>query len=189
MTLGPTTAFPYSGDDSNPLRIAGYNMPGKWTLLEAKKKFGWQIQKGYATSGAVVYPIGDDLVVAKFRGEFWDDGDFSLYKLIRTRLLDKGVITIGGLPTASAMGISHPELKAMGVESVVVLELGAATMADGGLWVVSMDLLQYRKPIPAPPKPARTTPDVPSPIPTALNARQVEIQKLTAQMSARLGKP
>ncbi len=180
--LGPVTSFPVV----DTFTIASIRMPGKWTLLDAKKKFGWQIQQGYGLSGAFVFPKGDELIVPKFRGEFWDSGDFFAYKQVQKRLLVKGLVTLGIL--AAALGIDHPELKALGVTSVVVLELGPAIQAEGGLWVVTVDFLQYRAPLPVPPKPKTVIPDVTPPVPTAQGLQQIELQKLQAQAKALLKK-
>jgi hypothetical protein len=179
------TAFPAV----NSITLANFPMPGRWTLTEAKKKFGWQIQKGYGLSGAVVFPTGDELVVAKFEVEFWSNSDFNIFKNIRKQLLQKPVFSLGGALLTAALGIDHPELKALGVTSVVVLEVGAAIDRGGGDWVCHIDFLQYRAPLPAPPKPTTTIPDVASPAPVAQDAQEVEIQKLQAQAAALLAKP
>ncbi len=178
----PFTAFPIV----DSFTIASIPMPGKWTLLDAKKKFGWQIQAGYMLSGAFVLPKGDELVVAKFRGEFWDFKDYALYDQIRKTIFAKGLITLGLV--AAALGIDHPELKSLGVASVVVLEMGPVLQSEGGLWTVLVDFLQYRPPLPAPKKPAFVVPDIAPPVPTAKGAQEIEIQKLTAQAAALTAK-
>ncbi len=68
---GPVTAFP----NSTSISLANIPLPGKWTLLEAKAHYGWEIRDGYGLSGAFVWPAGDKLIVPKFKGEFWDEGD------------------------------------------------------------------------------------------------------------------
>lgn len=179
--LGPVTSFPMV----DSFTIAGIPMPGRWTLTDAKKKFGWQIQMAYGLSGAVVIPSGDPLVVAKFKGEFWDAGDYAIYKDVRKKFLNRGLLVIGGA-VACAMGIQHPELKAMGLDAVVVLEIGPAIDAGTGLWVVTIDFLQYRPPLPVVPKPARKTPDVPPTVPTAKGLQQLEQQKLRAEAQKQM---
>lgn len=185
-SVGPNplvTAFPAV----DTFTIANFTMPGKWTLVSAAKKFGWQIQKGYALSGAFVLPTGDELVQPKFRGEFWSSSDFNIYKNLRKQLFQKAVYFIGGVLTTAAMGIDHPELKALGVTSVVVDTVNPVTDQGGGHWVTELTFLQYRPPLPAVPKPKVVIPDVAPPVPTAQNARQVEIQKLTAEVNRLKG--
>jgi hypothetical protein len=169
-------------------RLAGVDMPGKWTLLDARKQFGWQIQMGYGLSGAQVFPIGDKLVVAKFRGEFWTSPDYALYRLLRSKFLKKPVITIGGLFSATALSIKHPELYALGVEGVVVLEVSATIQEEGGLWVAHVDFLQYRPPVLAVPKPKQVIPDVAPTTPTAKTAQEIEQAKLAAQINELQGR-
>ncbi len=183
--LGPVSPFPFVGDKNNPLVIAGVAMPGKWTLTDAKKKFGWQIQQGYGLSGAYVFPKGDELVVAKFKIEIWDSLDMIAYRLLRGTLLAKPALTIG--PIVMALGIAHPELLAMGVAGVVVAEHSALIAGDGGMFTATIDFLQYRAPIPVPPKPARVTPDITPPVPVAKTLQDVEIQRLEGQAAGVSG--
>ncbi len=180
--LGPFTAFP----QVDSFTIASALLPGKWTLLAADKEFGWQIQQGYGLSGAFVYPKGDPLVVAKFKGEFWDSTDYTIFCQIRKLLFKKGSFTLG--VTSAAMGIDHPELKALGVTDVVILKQSPVLTTDGGLWTVHIDFLQYRPPLPAPPKPAFVIPDIAPPVPTAKTLQQAELLKLQGEASSLLAK-
>jgi hypothetical protein len=171
----------------NTFTLASFEMPGKWTLLEADKVFGWQIQQGYGLSGAFIFPKGDPLVTVKFRGEFWSPPDYALYKEIRKQLLTKAVFTVGGALLSSAMGIDHPELKLLGVTSVVPLRVSPTMQEEGGLWVASLDLLQYRAPLPALPKPKTVIPSAAAPAPSATDnqAREtVQLQSETAGLIA-----
>lgn len=168
--------------------IASFRMPGKWILQDATKVFGWQIQQGYALSGAVVFPKGDELIVAQFRGEFWEPSDYALYKEIRRTILVKPVFSMGGGLLTGALGIDHPELKALGVTDVVLLKIKPTVQEEGGLWVAHVDFLQYRKPLPAPKKPTFTVPDVAPPNPTPRNQLEIEADKLSAQIDAQKAK-
>lgn len=139
--------------------IVGLKMPGKWTLLDAPKVFGWQIQQGFGLSGATVFPIADELVVAKFRGEMWESPDYEVYKQIRKNILVKPVFSVGGALIAGALGIDHPELAALGVKAVVLKEIRPTIQEEGGLWVAHVDFLQYRPPLPIAKKPTFVVPD------------------------------
>lgn len=173
-----TTPFPAV----DTISLASTTLPGKWTLLDAKKVFGWQIQQGYALSGAVVFPIGDKLVVPKFRGEFWNAADLVAFKAIRALLFKKPAISAGLI--VGAMGIDHPELAALGVTDVVIGEVGPLIQEEGGLWVIQVDFLQYRAPQKAPPKPTFIVPDT-STDSAALTNAQAETAKLTAEAAAK----
>ncbi len=180
MTVqGPITPFPIV----NSFTIASIPMPGKWTLMQAPRMFGWQIQMGYGLDGAFVLPKGDPLVVAKFKGEFWDAFDFAIYKEVRKKLLDRGAISLGGI--AAALGIHHPELKALGVTDVVVLQVDPCIQSRTGLWTTEVHLLQYRPPKPAIPKPAIKIPDVAVPINPALQNMRIEAQRIKDEITAK----
>jgi hypothetical protein len=170
------TAFPYQ----DALIINGFTLPGKWTLTDAKRKFGWQIQKGFALSGATVLPMGDELIVATFKVEIWSQSDWSIYSQLRKQLFTKGVFALpGGLLTA-ALGIHHPALKALGVTNVVVAEVAAEQQEEGGLWTQVVSFLEYYPARKVPPKPKTVIPDIAPPTPTAQTAQQIEVQKLEA---------
>jgi hypothetical protein len=172
----------------NTFSIASVILPGKWTLLSAEKLFGWQIQQGYGLSGAFVFPKGDELVVAKFRGEFWASADWLQFTIYRKTLFKKPAFTVpGGLATA-ALGIDHPELKAQGVTSVVVLKVGVGTNDGHGLWSIEVELLQYRPPVKALPIPKTKIPDVAAPTPSATTNAQIEMQTNAATITSLLGK-
>lgn len=175
----------------NTIVLAGQSLPGKWTLLEAPKKYGWQIQKGFGLSGAFVLPTGDELIVPKFQGEFWNDADWALFKPIRAALLAKAAYTQGASndkKNSRAMAIDHPELKAFGVTSVVVAEVTPIVDQGGGRWVMTVSFIQYRPPIAAPSRPNSIIPDAAAPNPTAQDAQDIEAQRLAAEADALKGK-
>lgn len=174
------TAFPAV----DTFTIASIRLPGKWTLTSAKRQFGWQIQKGFGLSGASVLPLGDDLVVATFKGEFWAMSDWGIYKQLRKQLFVKPTFTLGGLPISGAMGIDHPTLKALGVTQVVINMVQGEQQEEGGLWTQVVEFLEYYPPKKAPKKPDFVVPDVPVATPTALTNAQIELQ----QAEATLGK-
>jgi hypothetical protein len=141
---------------------------------------------GYGLSGAVLRPAGDPLVVAKFRGEIWNPQDWSFYLAIRNVIFSKPVFSIGdGTFAAAAMGIDHPELRALGVTSVVNKTISAAVQEDGGLWIVHHEFLQYRPPQKAPARPKFVVPDIAPPTPTPRNALEIEQDKLNAAIDAK----
>lgn len=186
--LGPTTFFPYPAQpvgSPDSIFLSGFVLPGKWTLLSADKIYGWQINQATGLSGATVSPKGDPLVVARFKCEIWDEIDMSLFKTFRKQFFSKGSFSLpGGLFTAG-MGISHPELKALGVTTVVVQKVAPLIDEGGGLWVTEVEFLEYRPPVKVQKKPTQKTPDVGPPIILPRNQQEVEEQKLKAEVLAR----
>jgi hypothetical protein len=197
--LPPRLAGGMLGDPFNPagtnfpaadsFTVAGYLMPGKWTLTSADKVFGWQINKAYGLSGATVFPAGDELVVPKFHGEIWADADAAEFKFIRKILLIKPTF-IGASGAVNALGIDHPELKIVGVTAVVVQKIGVLTHAGKGKWVADIEFLQYRSPIPAPPIQAQVIPDATQnpPNPAAV-AQQVELSAAQIELAITKAAP
>lgn len=207
QAIGPQPGFTHF-PVANTITLGGIVLPGKWTLLEAPKKFGWQIQQGYGLSGAFIFPKGDELIVPKFRGEFWADSDYASFREIYKQLFLQATFTVPGTsqtqtiflfngvtnPTdlsnplvSKAIGIDHPALKMMGLTSVVLLEMGPVLQDEGGLWSLELTFLQFRPAIIAKPPPKQVIPDAPKATPTAQDAQDVETQKLTNQLTSLLG--
>jgi len=182
-SIGPNpkvTGFPAV----NTFTLASITMPGKWTLLDAEKQYGWQIQKGLNLSGAFVFPTGDELVIPRFRGEFWASPDVAFFRQVRKQLFAKAVFSVGGNLKTAAMGIGHPELKALGVTDVVVGRIKPLVQERGGLWVTGVEFIQYRPRILGPATPTQTIPDKPPPQPTAVDAYDIEMQNARARAAS-----
>lgn len=173
----------------NSISLAGQVLAGRWKLVSAPKVFGWQIQKGFGLSGAFAFPTGDELVVPKFLVWIWTSADFGTFVEQRKLLLKKPVFSIGGTLTSKALGISHPELKALGVTDVVVKSVDPLVNDEekGGMWEGYVEFLQWRKPVLALPKPSTSIPDNGPPQPTAVDAQDKELQALRAERAALAG--
>jgi hypothetical protein len=174
---------------SDSIVLANILAPGKWTLQSAPKVFGWDIRKGTALSGASVVPSGDELVLADFLVELWDDTQFPLFELFRAAYLKKPILGVAGAPVSLALGISHPELKALGVTAVVVKEVSPLVNNGKGLWSCHVKFLQYRKPRPALARPDASIPDNGVPTPTAQTQGEIELQEAQAKLAADLAVP
>jgi len=162
------------------ISINGVPAPGQWILQATQKVFGWQVQQGYALSGATVAPKGDELVVAPFLVKLWRPQDFDSFRLFRSRFLKKAVFSVGG-QASYALGIVHPELAELGVTSVVVAKAPVMTNNGKGLWSGTCEFLQYRKPAPAPAKPNAAIPGhaVPKPVAKTEQQRILEERRQT----------
>lgn len=192
LAVGPDpkrTEFPYAYS----ITLAGDLMPGKWTLKEAPKKFGWQIQKGFGLSGAFVAFMGDELIVPKFEIELWASDDCRRFKLLRKTKLNKAVLFIQGALTTAAMGIDHPELKALGCGAVVVGQVGPLLLQSAGEFHTEVTFIQWRPRVVAAATPQQKTPDKGQPKPQALDAQDLQIQtnqaridQLNAQAAANI---
>lgn len=169
---------------ADTITVANVPAPGKWTLLRAPKVFGWDVRKGTALSGATVVPVGDELVSPRFLVEVWTPTDYAAFKAFRSQFLKKALVAQPGSPIAMALGIDHPELKEMGVSSVVVREINPLLNDGFGVGMCEIEFLQYRKPLPALSKPNAAIPDVTPPAPTAQTQVQRELQQAQAELQA-----
>jgi hypothetical protein len=169
---------------ADTITVAGLPAPGKWTLQKGDKEYGWQIRQATAMTGATVVPIGDPLVEPEFLIEFWDPLDYQAFKLFRTTYLKKPLVAVTGSPTGLALGIDHPELKELGVSSVVVKTITPVLNDGYGVWSCKVKFLQYRKPLPALSKPDAAIPDNGVPRPTALTQTEIALQQGQAQLQA-----
>lgn len=179
------TAFPAV----NSITLAGQTMAGRWTLTDCDKVFGWQIQKAFGLSGAGVFPIGDELVVAKFEVAIWTDADMRRFLQQRKLLLNKPVVVVKGTVSTKALKIGHPELVKLGVDSVVMKSISALRNDGTGLWTCSVEFLQFRAPVLASNKPSGVIPDAHKPQPTAQDAADLEEQRLRVILAKLAARP
>jgi hypothetical protein len=169
---------------SDAITVAGLPAPGKWTLLSATKEYGWQVRQATAMTGATVVPIGDPLPEPEFMVEFFDPRDFLAFKAFRTAFLKKPLVAVTGAPAGLALGIDHPELKELGISSVVVKSITPVLNDSYGVWSCKVKFLKYGKPKPALNKPDAAIPDNGAPRPTAQNETEVALQQAQAQLQA-----
>jgi hypothetical protein len=181
-----TTQGPFSFPAVDTIRIGADVMPGNWILLPTFKEFGWQIQKGWALTGATVRPIGDELVVAPFLVRFFRAQDWAAFQPFRMKYLQKAVFKVAGNLTY-ALGIVHPELNALGVTSVVPRRVPAFTNNGKGLWTGHVEFLQYRKPQAALEAPNASIPAAAAPQPSAADALEQEQLAHQAQIAGARG--
>lgn len=169
------------------ITVAGSMAPGKWTLLRAPRRFGWDIRAGYAFSGATVVPKGDELVVARFLVEIWTPQDYAAFQVFRSQYLKKALVAVPGATLAQAFGIDHPELKSLGCTSVVPQEDNPLLNDGFGVYACEVEFLQYRPPVPALSKPNAAIPDVTTPTPTAQTQTEVDLQQASAELQSLPG--
>jgi hypothetical protein len=198
MATVPVPRIPGLSDAVNPtpfasafplvdtFSILNTPMPGKWTLIRAERRFKYQIQAAYGFDYANALPIGADLVEATFKGEFWAQADAAFYRTLRNTILAKPLINAGF--TSFAMGITHPELAALGVTAVVLSKIGILTSDGFGGFETELSFLEYHRPTPAPPKVSSAIPDVAPKKPTVVDAQDAEIRANMATVQGLLSR-
>lgn len=167
---------------TDTITVAGAPAPGKWTLLRAPKIYGWDVRKGYALQGATVVPTGDDLVSARFLVEIWTAADYVLFQVFRAAYLKKQLVSVAGSPIGLAIGIDHPELKALGATSFVPKEVNPLINDGFGVGMAEVEFLQFRPAQPALGKPDAAIPDAAPPVPSAQTQVELELQKAQAEL-------
>ena len=175
--------FPYQ----DYIILGGAKSPGRATIVGAGSPRDWDKRKGYGFSGAFVIYTGDNLAKFKVQIDLWTPDQFAEWAKFAKLCLVKP-------PTGTkpkAMDIQHPLLSMdpIKITSVVVEDCSQFTEDDDGLWSCTIDFLQYRAPMPALGKPLASIPSVKKPKPTAKDAAEVEIEKLTEQFKALANGP
>lgn len=162
--------------------VGGVRSPGKATLVDAPREYGWQVDKGFGFSGATVRPTGDELSTVKFSIEIWDPADIPQWNDFALRFLSKALVKATGGVEPMALGILHPSLNAppLNIAKVVVKQVTALLNDGYGLWSSSVTFLEYRPPIKALQRPPAALPPVTDAKPTALDAADRQIQAKTA---------
>lgn len=176
-----TMPFDYFGPPRQDyILLGGLRSPGKATVTRPGSPRKWDKRSGYATSGAWLIFMGADLTTFDVILEMTDDDSDWLDEPAFSRLL--ATPPIGTF--AKAMDIGHPALNRppVLVTSAVVLDAGAWEQDDDGLWTMRIAFSAYRAPLPAIGKPKASIPNAPGKVPTAADAREVEIQGLMAKI-------
>lgn len=182
---GPAGSFTYES-----FTLGGVPLPGQWLLVDATRVFGFQIVKGWGLTGATLRPIGDDPMSFKFAIKIWSNADAMVYRKLLKTILRKPVFTVPGALVSAALGIDQVQVNDMGVSAVVVKAITPlmnplVSSGGKGAWTAACELLEYRKPIPAPPTPSQATPNKSPPVPSAVDAADLETQRLAAAFNAK----
>lgn len=130
--------------------------PGVAKVRGAGSPRNWDIRQGFGLSGAVVVFMGNTL--SKFHVDvfLWKPEHFVQWELFAPILARP----LPGFGMAAALGIRHPlvNMKPWSITEVVVEDVSQFEQSDTGLWVTTIDLLQYKKPIPAVARPIAAIP-------------------------------
>lgn len=165
--------------------LSGEKSPGRATVKAPNSPRTWDKRKGYGTSGASLVYTGDDLSEFDVEIVLWKKSQFAEWKSFAKKCLEKP--PKGARP--KALKIEHPVVNASPwlIDEVVVKDvLGFEDTSDDGLWQGTIQFIQYRAPLPALGKPKQAIPGAAAKIPTAQDAADLEIQKLSAEFGSLL---
>ncbi len=156
--------------------LGGEKSPGKATVSSAAFTRKYDVREPYGTTGGSTVYHGDEIKHAEVLIELWDKSQFSEWERFAKKVLF-------AKPGKTALSIDHPILAAIQFKECQVEGVTAWDEDDEGLWSCTIKLLEFKRPKPALSKPLAAIPNAPKIAPTAQDAADLEIQKLSAQFS------
>jgi len=159
--------------------------PGKATLLSCDAAQNWTVNQAAGFNWATVTPMGLVLCKPVFRIEVWTADDWQDLLTFATNFLSRPAPAQKGDTKSRALGFFH--LIASGPPyfvTAVVVEKVTVVKQEGDIFALEMHFLEYRQPLPAPPRPTLAAPAVAKKPAVAKDQDQVTIQAQQAQIDA-----
>lgn len=174
--------------------LAGVQTPGKATLLSCDAAQGWDVRKGNALNWATVVPTGQELCKPVFQVEIWTADQWDAWLTLAAGYLARPAPNSAGTTASRAMGFWHGIASAAPyfVTAVLVEKVTTVKQGDGidsALFTIQCHFIEFRAPLPAPPRPTQAASPVTPPTPTAQNANQQAIQANQARIASLLAPP
>lgn len=174
------------------IRIEGEFAPGLCIPKNAGSVFVWEKSKPYGMSGAVLRFVGKDLASFELHVLLWTETQLHEWfafakKYFYPEPLPVPLALGPSFPPSrqpKALGVSHPALVQIGIDAIVVDEVGQLEQGEdamSGSWATVVKVTQWRPPSPALAKPTEKIPDAAKSLPTARTKAQEEILRLQKQ--------
>lgn len=157
--------------------LGGKKSPGKATITSGAFERKYDVREPYGAIGGSTVYHGEKIKGADVLFELWTKDQFAEWNAFSKDVLFKK-------PGLTAMSVDHPVLKLIQLTEVQVESVSAFEQDDFGLWSCTVRLLEFKRPQQALAKPLAAIPNAPKITPTATDAADLEIQKLTAQFSS-----
>lgn len=163
--------------------ISGIASPGLAVIKGADTPRKWDIREAYGASGASTVLIGRN--VSQFDIDFyaWEPEHFVFWELFKKAIeLPETVGRATGLQPS--LSIQHPTLSEIGILSVGVKNLTAWEQDSdgGGLWMRTLSLVQFKKPIPFVAKQLEGPPGDPLVVAPPVNPQEIIIETLSSRV-------
>lgn len=128
--------------------LAGVRSPGYAELTGASSPRKWEERGGYGLSGATVVFRGVGLCYFTFKLKLYSEQDWAdWYKF-------KPLVERPPFGTrAKSLDIWHPFLEQLGVTHAVIEEVSQPEQGDSGEWVITIKMIEFRRPVVALAKP------------------------------------
>lgn len=167
-----------TSDELNYVVANGIQSPGRATLTGVSAPHNYQVQEGYALSGATMAYRGRGIAKPVLSLLLWKDEHFFAWPLFKKALEN---------PTPTKpfyVEIQHPLLASAGLKAFGVEDLGEPVRSpQGGGWTVTIKLIEWRPFKPMLVKADKSIPaaDKGKPIPP-----KTEAEKYLAEQNARV---
>lgn len=169
-----------TSSELNYVLVNGIPSPGRAQLTGVKVPYSWDIQQSYGREGAVTIFRGRGIAKFTLTLTMWLKEHFIAWPFFAALLEPPKPPKP---PLVVQMG--HPVLSAADIKAVSVESIGQPERQPNGFWVATIQLLEYRPPLPALMKPrgAIPAPDKGKPIPPKTEA-DIALAQATADFSA-----
>ncbi len=107
---------------------------------------GWDKKKGKGTAGATLTLTDFPPAEGAFLIQLWDPIHFALWKVFRSLLKYTPGKKPGSATAADALDIYYPSLADNEIKSVVTHKVSPSRHMGNGLYVVQIDLIEWRNP-------------------------------------------
>ncbi len=165
--------------DLNYVVVNGVTSPGRATLTGVKIPYKWDELPGYGLSGAKTIFRGRGLARFTLTIALWEPNHFLQWGLFLQVLEPPSKFK------PLVVNMSHPLLSAADIKAVCVTEFGQPERQSNGLWLATIQLLEYRpfKLALVTPRGAIPAPDAVKPIPPKTEA-DIALEKARAEFAA-----
>jgi hypothetical protein len=196
MTVAPSMANLPAGPGYDVFYLNGAPCPGLCKLKACNAAQDWDVRKGYGLSWATIVPSGEQLSKVEFSVKIWEGDQWNAFLGFASLYLSRPAPAQPGTTAPKSFGFSHGVASGppFNVDAVVVLDVNWVEQGDDDdFFMVGISLLEWRPPIPAPPRPDQATPAVESAIPTAQDKLDVQtlaaVSTLNGQLETLQGLP
>lgn len=175
-----TAAIDPTSAAHNYVTVNGLRSPGRAALTGVKAPYNWDILPGYGFAGATTIFRGRGIAKPLLTLSLWKPEHFLAWPAFAK------VLEPPKLSRPLVVQMSHPLLSAADISAVSVESIGQPERQSNGIWLASIQLLEFRPPKPALLKPRGAIPDTKGvPIPPKTEADRALIAQVQRLSDAR----
>lgn len=157
------------GPQADFFTLSGDKSPGIAELISCTAVQDWDIRKGYGLSWATIVPAGEKLSKVVFRVKIWKDTQSGDWDTFAAKYLARPAPAQPGSTLPKSFGFAHDQASAppYNVSAVVVEDVHYLGQIEPGMVAHEIQFLEWKQPLPAPPRPDQSTPPVEGGLPPA----------------------